>query len=260
MLRILSWNVNGIRSCAEKGLFDWLAASSPDILCLQETKAHPEQLPKAFLAPLDGQGGVYRSYYASAKRRGYSGVAIFSKREPRSVTSLGIAEFDDEGRTLIADFGDIVLFSCYFPNSQEAGVRLNYKLRYCDAVLAACDRLVREGRHVVVAGDYNIAHEPIDLANPKANESNPGYLPEERAWFDKWVQAGYADSFRRLCPEPGKYSWWTYRVPHAREKNIGWRLDYHCIDEALLPAVAAATIHPEVRGSDHCPVGLELAL
>lgn len=258
--RILSFNVNGIRACAGKGLFEWLSADSPDILCLQETKAHPEQLPKEFLAPADGKGGAYRAYYASAKRRGYSGVAILSKEEPRTIGALGLPEFDDEGRTLVADFGGFVLFSCYFPNSQEAGARLDYKLRYCDAVLSACDRLVAAGRHVVVAGDYNIAHEPIDLANPKANEGNPGYLPEERSWFDKWAGSGYVDSFRRLCPEPGKYSWWTYRVPSAREKNIGWRLDYHCVDEGLMPAVRAATIHPEVRGSDHCPVGIELEL
>lgn len=260
MTRIVSWNVNGIRSCGEKGLFSWLAESSPDILCLQETKAHPDQLPKDFLAPADGAGGNYRVYFASARRRGYSGVAIYSKREPRSVEQLGVAEFDEEGRTLVADFGDFVLFSCYFPNSQEAGARLDYKLRYCDTVLAACDRLVAAGRHVVVAGDYNIAHEAIDLANPKANEGNAGYLPEERAWFDKWLVAGYVDTFRRLCPEPGKYSWWTYRVPSAREKNIGWRLDYHSVDQGLASAVRAATIHPEVRGSDHCPVGLELDL
>lgn len=171
---------------------------------------------------------------------------------------LGIGEFDDEGRALLADFGPYVLVSAYFPNSQEAGARLDYKLRFCDAVLSACDAAVKSGKHVVVAGDYNIAHEPIDLANPASNEGNPGYLPEERSWFDKWVGAGYADSFRRLCPDPGKYSWWTYRVKGARERNVGWRLDYHCVDEGFMPAVRAATILPEVLGSDHCPVGITL--
>jgi exodeoxyribonuclease-3 len=260
MTEILSWNVNGIRACAGKGLFDVLAAESPDFLCVQEIKAQVDQLPRELLAPADGKGGQYRAWFASAKRRGYSGVAIYSKIEPRSVEPLGIDEFDAEGRALVADLGDWVLINAYFPNSQEAGARLDYKLRFCDAILAACDRIVASGRHVVVAGDYNIAHEPIDLANPESNEGNPGYLPEERSWFDKWAGSGYADSFRRLCPEPRKYTWWTYRVKGARERNIGWRLDYHCVDEGFMKAVRSATIRPEIMGSDHCPVGLELDL
>lgn len=258
MIKAFSWNVNGIRSCAEKGLFSWLASSSPDILCLQETKAHPEQLAAAFHAPEDGRGGRYRVYWASAARRGYSGVALFCKTEPRAVSGLGIEEFDQEGRFLAADFGEFVIASAYFPNSQDAGARLDYKLRYCDAVLAYCDRLVAEGRHVVIAGDYNIAHKPIDLAHPESNEGNPGYLPEERAWMDRYTSSGYADSFRHFCAEPGKYSWWTYRVKGARERNVGWRLDYHCVDEGFLPAVRAAAIHPDVFGSDHCPVSIDL--
>lgn len=258
MIDILSWNVNGIRACAGKGLWDWLAHESPDILCLQETKAQVPQLPKEFLAPSDGQGGFYHSYFLDAARRGYSGVAIYSKKEPLSVRPLGVAEYDDEGRALLADFGDFVLISAYFPNSQEGGQRLDYKLGFCDALLSACDAIVASGRHVVVAGDYNIAHEAIDLANPASNEGNPGYLPAERAWFDAWVGAGYADSFRRLCPEPKNYTWWTYRVPGARERNIGWRLDYHCVDEGFMAAVTSASIRPEVLGSDHCPVGIRL--
>jgi exodeoxyribonuclease-3 len=260
MLSILSWNVNGIRACSGKGLFDWLAAESPDILCLQETKAQVAQLPKEFFSPSDGRGGVYKSWFADAKRRGYSGVAIYSKTEPLSVTPLGVEEFDDEGRALLADFGDFVLISGYFPNSQDAGARLDYKIRYCDAILAACDRIVASGKHVVVSGDYNIAHEAIDLANPRQNEGNPGYLPEERAWFDKWAGSGYADAFRRGCPDPGQYTWWTYRIKGARERNVGWRIDYHCVDEGFMPAVKTATIRPEVLGSDHCPVGITLEL
>jgi exodeoxyribonuclease III len=260
MTRIVSWNVNGVRACAGKGLFEWLARESPDILCLQETKAHPDQLPAGLLSPPDGRGGSYRGYWASAKRKGYSGVAIFSKKEPRSISFLGASEYDEEGRALVADFGDFVLVSAYFPNSQDAGARLAYKVGFCDAVLALCDRLVAGKRHVVVAGDYNIAHRPIDLANPKANEGNPGYLPEERAWMDKYLSSGYADSFRRFNAEPGQYTWWTYRVPGARERNVGWRLDYHCVDEGLLPAVSGAAIHPAVLGSDHCPVSIDLDL
>jgi exodeoxyribonuclease III len=258
MIRVFSWNVNGIRACAGKGLFEWLADESPDLLCLQETKADPAQLAKELLNPSDGRGGAYCSYWASAKRRGYSGVAIFSKIEPKSISFLGVKAFDDEGRALVADFGAYILVSAYFPNSQEAGARLDYKLGFCDAILALCDGLVAQKRHVVVCGDWNIAHEPIDLANPKANEGNPGYLPEERAWMDKYLGSGYVDTFRRLHPEPGRYTWWTYRVPGARERNIGWRLDYHCVDEAFLPAVKGAEIHPAVLGSDHCPVSIDL--
>jgi exodeoxyribonuclease III len=258
MTRIFSWNVNGIRACAGKGLFDWLAKEGPDALCLQETKADPDQLAAEFLSPPDGKGGAYHGYWASAKKKGYSGVAIYSKAEPRSISFLGSPEHDEEGRALVADFGPYVLVSAYFPNSQDAGARIGYKLSFCDSVLAMCDSLVASGKHVVVSGDYNIAHKPIDLANPKANEGNPGYLPEERAWMDKYLSSGYADSFRRFNAEPKQYTWWTYRVPGARERNIGWRLDYHCVDEGFLPAVKGAAIHPAVLGSDHCPVSIDL--
>jgi exodeoxyribonuclease-3 len=256
--RLVSWNVNGIRACASKGLFEWLAAESPDLLCLQETKANPDQLPKEFLQPPDGSGAVYKSYWASAKRRGYSGTAIFSKDEPKAISYLGVPEFDEEGRTLVADYGSFVLVSAYFPNSQDGGARLDYKLRFCDSILTLCDRLVASRRHVVVTGDFNIAHKPIDLANPKANEGNPGYLPEERAWMDRYLSSGYLDCFRRFDQEPGRYTWWTYRAPGARERNVGWRLDYHCCDEGFSGALLSAAIHPAVLGSDHCPVSLEL--
>jgi exodeoxyribonuclease III len=260
VIRLFSWNVNGIRASAKKGLLDWLAKESPDVLCLQETKAHPEQLSADLISPSDGRGGSYRSYWASAKRKGYSGVAIYSKTEPRSISFLGDHEYDDEGRALVADFGGFILVSAYFPNSQDAGARLGYKIGFCDSVLALCDKAVASGRHVVVAGDYNIAHKPIDLANPKANEGNPGYLPEERAWMDKYLGSGYADSFRHFHDEGGQYTWWTVRVPGARERNVGWRLDYHCVDEGFLPAVSSAAIHPAVLGSDHCPVSIDLDL
>ena len=260
MTRILSWNVNGIRACAGKGLFEWLARESPDVLCLQETKAEPGQLKAEFLSPEDGRGGRYRCYWASAKRRGYSGVAILSKLEPRSISFLGEGAYDEEGRALVADFGAYILVSAYFPNSQDAGARIGYKLGFCDSILALCDAVVAAGRHVVVSGDFNIAHRPIDLAYPAANEGNPGYLPEERAWMDKYLASGYADPFRRLHPEPGQYTWWTYRVAGARERNVGWRIDYHCVDEGFLPSVKGAAIHPEVLGSDHCPVSIDLDL
>jgi exodeoxyribonuclease-3 len=256
-MKIISWNVNGIRACAQKGLFDFIRAESPDLLCVQETKAHPGQLPKELLAVRDGEGRDYRQYFHSAARRGYSGTAIFSLREPDSVSNLGVAEFDDEGRVTRADFGDVSVISAYFPNSQEAGARLGYKLRFCAAMLGLCDAIVSEGRHVILCGDYNIAHKPIDLANPQSNEGNPGYLPEERAWMDEFTRAGYVDSFRAFCDKPGQYTWWTYRVKGARERNVGWRLDYACVDPAFMPRVRSASIMPQVMGSDHCPVSIE---
>lgn len=258
MKKLLSWNVNGIRSCAGKGFLDWLASEDADFVCVQETKAHPDQLPPELREPKDGKGKPYHASWASAKRRGYSGTLLLSRREPVSVSGLGVEEFDEEGRAVVADFEDFVLVSAYFPNSQEAGKRIDYKLRFCDAVLSLCGSLRAKGRHVVVAGDYNIAHMSIDLARPEQNEGNPGYLPEERAWMDKFLGAGYLDSFRVFHPEPGRYSWWTYRVASARANNVGWRLDYHCTDPEFRPALLEAEIEADVFGSDHCPVSLFL--
>ncbi|MBN2874460.1 MAG: exodeoxyribonuclease III [Spirochaetales bacterium] len=258
MTRLASWNVNGIRAAAQKGFFSWLADEAADIVCLQETKADPSQLGKEFFEVRGADGTHYQAFWASASKRGYSGVAVYTRKEPQSVRTLGIAEFDTEGRYLEVGFGELAVISAYFPNSQEAGARLDYKLRFCDAILDRCDAIVASGRHVVVAGDYNIAHEPIDLYYPTANEGNPGYLPEERAWMTKFLSRGYADTFRQFHPgEPGHYSWWSYRMK-AREKDVGWRLDYHCVDESLLPRVRSASIRKDVLGSDHCPVLLEL--
>ena len=249
---IISWNVNGIRAVEKKGFLDWLKDESPDILCLQETKARPEQLAENLRVPAG-----YHAYFSSAKRPGYSGVALFTKAKPDEVTNLGLAEFDDEGRVLVARFGDLHVISAYFPNSQEAGARLGYKLAFCDAMLKYCNAKVGAGQHIVLCGDYNIAHKPIDLANPKSNEKNPGYLPEERDFMSKFLENGYVDCFRKFCSEGGKYSWWSYRF-HAREKNIGWRIDYTCVNKALEGRVKAASILDSVLGSDHCPVKLEL--
>lgn len=258
LIRVISWNVNGIRSAAGKGFIEWMSSESADVVCLQETKADPSQLPEELRRIADSSGAIYHVDWASAKRRGYSGVAIYSKAEPRSVRNLGIAEFDDEGRYLEAEFDGFHAISAYFPNSQEAGARLDYKLRFCAAVKARCDEIVAGGGHIVLSGDYNIAHEPIDLTYPKANEANPGYLPEERAWMDVFLSSGYVDTFRRFHPgEPGHYSWWSYRMK-ARERDIGWRLDYHCVDEAFWPRVESASILNTVFGSDHCPVSIHV--
>jgi exodeoxyribonuclease-3 len=257
-MRIISWNVNGIRAVEKRGFVQWVQAESPDILCIQETKARPDQLSPELISPQDKTGATYTSYWGSAKKAGYSGVAIYSKTQPLEVKPLGIGEFDDEGRVLQADFKDFVLISAYFPNSQEGGARLDYKLAFCAAILHCCDTLVSQGRHLVLCGDYNIAHTPIDLARPKDNEDNPGYLPEEHAWMDTFIGSGYVDTFRRFHPEePGQYSWWSYRM-HARERNVGWRIDYHCVDQGLMPQVQGAAIRTEVSGSDHCPVQIDL--
>ena len=257
-MRILSWNVNGIRAVEKRGFTGWLEAESPDILCIQETKAAPDQLSPELLRPRDKRGRVYRSFWASAKRKGYSGTAIYSRTEPRDVGYMDIPAFDDEGRLLRAEYADFVLLCAYFPNSQDAGARLGYKLDFCAAMLELCNSLVARGRHILLCGDYNIAHTPIDLARPKENEGNAGYLPEERAWMDAFTAAGYVDTFRHFHPgEGGHYSWWSYRGG-ARGRNVGWRLDYHCVDPGFMSRVKRSLIRPDVEGSDHCPVQIEL--
>ncbi|WP_020611029.1 exodeoxyribonuclease III [Sediminispirochaeta bajacaliforniensis] len=251
--RIVSWNVNGIRAAQKKGLLEYMMQEHADVVCLQETKAKPEQLDEQLLSPSD-----YCSYFSSAERGGYSGVAVYSRRKPLSVSPLGIAEFDAEGRALLVEFPDFVLINGYFPNSQSEGARLDYKLAYCDAILKRCNSLVGEGRHVVVCGDYNIAHEPIDLARPKENEGNPGFLPEERAWMSSFLDAGYTDTFRIFNNEGGNYTWWSYRTK-GRERNVGWRLDYFCTDKGFENRVRNSEIRSEIMGSDHCPVVLTVA-
>lgn len=254
MASIISWNVNGIRAAEKKGFLTWLYEESPDVLCLQETKARKEQLIAELQSPA-WNGGIYKTYWQPARKPGYSGTALFCKTEPLAVRTMGIPEFDDEGRVLIADFDKVSVISAYFPNSQEGGARLGYKLAFCEAMLSLCNGLKESDRNIILCGDYNIAHKPIDLANPKANENNPGYLPEERAWMDVFTGAGYIDTFRHFCTEPDRYTWWSYRF-HAREKNIGWRIDYQCVNEAFMPMVKESSILAHVMGSDHCPIKL----
>ena len=256
-MKILSWNVNGIRAVEKHGFLSWFEAEAPDVLCLNETKAEPGQLSPALVNPC-AKGIAYKSYWASAKKKGYSGVAIYSKIEPEEVRLMGKDEFDDEGRTLIAEYKDFTLIAAYFPNSQDERKRLDYKLDFCAAMLRLCNSLVKKGRHFLLSGDYNIAHTPIDLARPRENENNAGYLPEERAWMEKFTKAGHVDTFRHFHPgQKGHYSWWSYRAG-ARERNVGWRIDYHCVDNAFLPKVKSSVIRPEVTGSDHCPVEITL--
>ena len=259
-MRILSWNVNGIRAVEKRGFVSWMENECADIVCIQETKARPDQLSPGLLEITDKKGKPYHAYWACAKKPGYSGVAIYTHKEPLNVKTMGLGEFDDEGRVLQAEFSDFTVISAYFPNSQEAGKRLNYKLDFCGAMLELCKKYRKDKRHFILSGDYNIAHTPIDLARPKENEGNAGYLPEERAWMSAFTGAGFVDTFRHFHPgETGQYTWWSYRI-HARARNVGWRIDYHCTDPEFLPALRTSVIRPEVQGSDHCPVEITLEL
>lgn len=256
-MRIISWNVNGIRAVEKRGFTGWLAKENPDILCLNETKAEPGQLSPDLTNPV-AKGKPYYAFWASAKKRGYSGVAIYSKIQPENVCFLGKEEFDSEGRVLAAQYKNFTLITAYFPNSQDGGKRLDYKLGFNDAILKLCNSIVKKDGHFLLCGDYNVAHTPIDLAHPKANENSAGYLPEERAWMDKFLASGNIDTFRHFHPGLEKqYTWWSYRSG-ARKNNVGWRIDYHCVDKGFLPKVKSSIIRPEIEGSDHCPVEIDI--
>ena len=250
-LRFISWNVNGIRAAAQKGFNGALTGFDADIIAIQETKAHPDQLPPE-LKDIDG----YTSYWHSAERKGYSGVATYSRLQPeRVITGLGNPEFDGEGRVLTLEFPLFYLVNIYFPNSGEGLKRLDYKLRFNRELLDFAGRLNRD-KTVVLCGDFNVAHKPIDLKNPAANVKNAGFTPEERAWMDAFIEAGFVDTFRMFNQDPEQYTWWSYRF-NARAKNVGWRIDYFCVDQASRDKVRNAAILPEIMGSDHCPVQLD---
>ena len=250
----LSWNVNGLRAVHRHGDFlDWFKAEAPDILCVQETKSLVEQLVPE-LRRVDG----YHAYFASAEQKGYSGVAIYTKEEPVDVvTGLGIPEFDREGRVLIAEYPHFVLLNVYYPNGKMSQERLDYKMRFYDAFLEFVDGLTAGGQRLVICGDVNTAHREIDIARPKENAKISGFMPEERAWIDRFLAHGYVDTFRMFNDQPEQYSYWDIKS-RARERNVGWRIDYFFVDEALRDRVRDAWIMPEVMGSDHCPVGIEL--
>ena len=252
---LISWNVNGIRAVEKKGFVGWVEGCDADILCLQETKAHKEQLSDKLL-DIDS----YSSYWSSGERKGYSGVATYSKIIPdKYETGFGGDErFDCEGRILATFFGDIVLLNIYFPNGQKDDERLQYKLDFYDATLDFCEKLRKEGKSLIICGDYNTAHNEIDLARPKENVNISGFLRIERDWMDKFESFGYVDTFRELHPDTAEaYSWWSYRTA-ARSRNVGWRLDYFYITPELLPKLKRSEILSDVMGSDHCPVLIEL--
>jgi exodeoxyribonuclease-3 len=249
--KFISWNVNGLRAAEKKGFVDIVHELGADVVCLQEIKASPDQLPDT-LKNIPG----YQSFWFPAARKGYAGVGTFSKTEPVNVLyGMDIAEHDLEGRVLTLEFATFFLVNAYFPNAQPGLARLDYKLAFNRDIHKFVDRLA-EKKSVVICGDFNVAHKPIDLANPKQNEKNPGYSLPERQWMDTFLGAGYIDTFRKFNQEPGQYTWWTYRF-NARAKNIGWRIDYFCVDPASEKRIKKAEILTEIFGSDHCPISLD---
>ena len=252
-MKILSYNVNGIRAALKKGFLDWLKAANPDVICIQETKAHKEQLDVNIFK----DAGYPYQYWFSAQKKGYSSVAIFCKEEPNHVAyGTGIETMDFEGRNLRVDFDKVSVMSMYLPSGTNSA-RLDYKFNYMDEILAYLSELRKTIPNLVVCGDYNICHEAIDIHNPKMKGIS-GFLPEERQWIGKFIDSGFIDSFRHLNPESQQYSWWSYRA-NARANNKGWRLDYAMVSEPLKDTISRAYILPEANHSDHCPIGLELS-
>lgn len=246
-LKLISWNVNGLRAVLGKGFIDFVKKHNPDILCLQEVKAQPDQVD------LDLES--YHKYWNAAEKKGYSGVTVFSKEKPLQVaTDFALDQQDREGRVLTAEYPNFYLVNVYTPNAQRELTRLDYRQKWDREFLHYVKTLDKK-KPVIFCGDLNVAHKEIDLANPKSNTKNAGFTPEERAGFDRIVEAGFIDSFRHFCPDPGQYSWWTYRM-NARERNVGWRIDYFCVSNKISDRMVEAKILPDVMGSDHCPVTL----
>ncbi len=252
-MKILSYNVNGIRAAISKGFLDWLQAANPDIICLQEIKATESQIPTLEIAA----AGYPFQYYFSAQKKGYSGVAILSKTEPENVVfGTGIPTMDDEGRNLRADFEDFSVMSLYLPSGTNID-RLNHKFQYMDDFRTYINELKQSVSNLIIGGDYNICHQAIDIHDPVRNAKVSGFLPEERAWLDAFMKDGMVDTFRMFNPDPHHYSWWSYRA-NARNNNKGWRIDYLLVDEKMKDRVKRAYILPEARHSDHCPVAIEI--
>ena len=248
-MKLISWNVNGIRACLNKGFSDFFKEVNSDIFCLQETKCQPEQINLEF------EG--YTSYWNSAERKGYSGTAIFTKKQPVNVTyGIGIEEHDKEGRIITLEFENFYLVTNYTPNAKRELERLDYRMVWEDEIRKYLLELNKK-KPVIMCGDLNVAHEEIDLKNPKTNKGNAGFTNEEREKMTELLNAGFIDSYRYLYPEKIEYSWWSY-MGHAREKNVGWRIDYFIVSNDFRENIKDATIYTEILGSDHCPVGLEI--
>jgi len=255
MKRIISYNVNGIRAAIKKGFLEWLNAVQPDVLCLQEIKANPEQIDVAVMEQLQSD---YHLYWYPAEKKGYSGVSIWSKEKPVHVEyGCGIEKYDREGRVLRLDFPEFSAMCVYMPSGSSGDLRQAFKMQWLEDFQIYIDQLKKEQPNLVISGDFNICHRAIDIHNPIRNQNTSGFLPEEREWMSQFLDSGFIDSFRSQNPSPHQYSWWSYRA-NARAKNLGWRIDYHMISESLQEKLSRAAILSEAKHSDHCPVLLEL--
>ena len=255
MQKIISYNVNGIRAAINKGLLDWMKTVKPGIMCIQETKAQPDQVDMDAFKKLG-----YIDYWHSAEKKGYSGVLILAEREPDNVIiGMNSSDYDSEGRVIRFDFGDISYLNVYIPSGTTGDVRQDFKMKFLDDFLSFLTNLRKERPNLLVCGDFNIAHREIDIHNPVSNKKTSGFLPEERAWIDKFLEIGFVDTFRHLHPDTVKYSWWSFRS-NAREKNIGWRLDYHMLTTELSARLRGAGIINEAKHSDHCPVWVDIEI
>jgi len=255
-MRITTWNVNGLRAASNKGLLDWVESERPEVLCLQEVRARPEQLEAETLRRLAALYPLVT--WNPANRLGYSGVAVFASQMPLEVqTGLGVDEFDAEGRVIWLRYPGFRLFNIYFPNGGHDHSRVPFKLDFYARLLEKCDRFHADGEKIVLCGDFNTAHREIDLKNPKSNKDTSGFLPEERIWIDQYLERGFVDVYRSFYPDRVQYTWWTYRM-NARQRGVGWRLDYFLISESLVGQVGDVLIHDQALGSDHCPVSLTL--
>lgn len=265
-MKIVSWNINGIRSINGQNfrtkfgnkykknyLFPYIEEENPDIICLQETKSDIDQINEELRFP----PGYIGAYHSCRRKKGYSGVVTFAKKQPKRInTEIGIEKFDEEGRILEFEYDDFSLFNIYFPNGTSGRNRVDFKLEFYDAVFDYTDKIKNSGKNVIITGDYNTAHMPIDLARPKANEKNSGFLPEERKKIDEIIERGYVDTFREFSDEAEQYTWWSNRG-NARENNVGWRIDYFFVNKEFMPRVTKSYIRQEIKGSDHCPVIME---
>jgi exodeoxyribonuclease-3 len=253
MAKIISYNVNGIRSALSKGWMEWLLAANPDIVCLQEIKANAEQLELSLF-----EKAGYHHYWHSAEKKGYSGVAILSRKKPdRVVVGCGMKLYDSEGRVLRADYGDISVISVYMPSGSSGEERQAFKMKWLDDFQKYIGKLKKERPNLIISGDYNICHKAIDIHNPVSNANSSGFLPEEREWIDGFMKSGFIDSFRLFHTDPHHYTWWTFRA-NARARNLGWRIDYHLVSEPLRKKIKNATILPMAKHSDHCPLTVEI--
>jgi exodeoxyribonuclease-3 len=254
-MNIVSYNLNGIRSALNKGLLEWLEKTVPDVLCIQETKAWQDQVDAGDFKKLG-----YKDYWHSAEKKGYSGVLILTRNEPDHIESgMGNSGYDAEGRVIRADYGDLSVLDVYIPSGTTGDIRQEIKMRFLEDFLQYLKELRKSRPKLLVCGDFNIAHNEIDIHNPAGNKNNSGFLPEERAWMDRFLESGFLDSFRTLHPDTIQYSWWSFRA-NSREKNLGWRLDYHMLTTEMAPMLAGAGILNEAKHSDHCPVWVDLAI